>query len=1486
MNRLLFFICLNIVLAPAVLAQQSSSTTPQCRPGICFQTQQARNNYAFSHGCTFNNPTTGGGSGSTDPSSCPVDGSNSSTLSNAGNPIDVGTGNKFQIERDYRDALPDGLQFVRSYNSFQGNKDVGMGHGWRHNWLRRIREDKSGLVTAFRPDGAHFIFQKESTYVAPPGVVDRLEKTAQGWRYLTGRGEVETYDATGDLQELRLPSGRTHTLQYGNDKQLVAVTDDRGRRLHFSYSGKHVSGVTLPSNEVLSFTYDDASHLIGIYRRPVGLLAAITHWRSKPTTRYHYDDARFPNALTGLDDATGARYASWAYDAIGRAIMSQHGDGAEKITINYRDETTAIITNAVGHVATYTLEPMGDGRRRVVAITGKAGNTCPQLRQRNHFNQNGFLDLAADNDQQGRIMQRNARGLIETEYDGVHVAADNSWTPAEGSLKITRTWHAQLPLVTTATTYRYRANQWQPVLQNTYAYDARGNVQSDTTQDLLSSAAANSAPTKRQWTYTRQYHDAAQRNLSQLSISDPLGHTTQLNYDALGRLTTTANALQQITAFTDYTAAYLPQHLTLPNGQSIALHYDDQHRITAITRGDNTEREETRIDYLANGLVSHLHLANGNEFYFTYNAARQLTSIKNGRGETQTLDPSKLNGDWLNRTLSDASGKLALKQQRRQDEWGRLLKWLGNSNQLTELTYNEAGDLAAVHEGAENTTATSVANTDKETPRTTQAKYDTLHRLTELIDAAGYSTQVNYSHSGQIETVVDANKNATHYVRNGFGEVLQENNPARGNDTYRYDALGNPIQHNQTQLHYDALNRLTAIDAPGEADDIHYTYDQTDAEHGNGIQQLTRIETRDQIIDYQYDNLGRRIQERSVDKEGKQYTHITILKYRYLAGNRLDQLTYPDGSEVHYHYDNERISDVTYTDSNDPAKAEKPLLKKITYAPFGGPQQWTYGNGLTQTIGNDLDGRVQLIELRNGANPAIWAQGYGYDRYNNIKKIERAGSDQTKQTQQFDYDLLDRLTGEKSPTQAVQYDYDPVGNRLNDIENGKPTKLTYTEGNRLTQRGDVKITLDGRGNLIEETEVGTGPEPKKKTSRRFDYNSNNRPINFYKDGQLAAQYHYNANGLRDRKTLVNATQAQPKPQTQITQFTYAPDTRLLSAGSNTQTTHYIWLGGAPIAQIEKPAHPQQAQATITYLHTDHLLTPRIATNEQQKIVWHWQSDAFGETAAENDPDKDGQRTQIQLRFPGQYADEESGLYYNVFRYYDPKNGRYTQSDPIGLGGGVNSFTYVGGGPLASADSLGLFTTYWGGAGLDGSYIADQVSALEAAGVSNVHIGTGSGGTIFDAVHVNLFRYQINSDFFKLRDGIQKNPCPEPGAEPEQFNLIGYSYGSLVAAQTANYYANHGQVVDNLVLIGSPIDAGFLASLQANPNIKHVIIKNLTGQGDPISAGMSEGSLLSSTPTLIKQMITGTGHFYYAPDNNVGKSRRADFANEMFSSGLK
>ncbi|WP_169307221.1 RHS repeat-associated core domain-containing protein [Chitiniphilus eburneus] len=96
----------------------------------------------------------------------------------------------------------------------------------------------------------------------------------------------------------------------------------------------------------------------------------------------------------------------------------------------------------------------------------------------------------------------------------------------------------------------------------------------------------------------------------------------------------------------------------------------------------------------------------------------------------------------------------------------------------------------------------------------------------------------------------------------------------------------------------------------------------------------------------------------------------------------------------------------------------------------------------------------------------------------------------------------------------------------------------------------------------------------------------------------------------------------------------------------------------------------------------HLCVPpprQLSNPADNKIVWEWAiSEPFGHSTANADPDGDGQQLVYNLRFPGQYFDAETGRYYNYFRDYAPRIGRYIQSDPIGLAGGINTYGYVGG----------------------------------------------------------------------------------------------------------------------------------------------------------------------------------------------------------------
>ncbi|MES2535082.1 MAG: Ig-like domain-containing protein [Pseudomonadota bacterium] len=115
-----------------------------------------------------------------------------------------------------------------------------------------------------------------------------------------------------------------------------------------------------------------------------------------------------------------------------------------------------------------------------------------------------------------------------------------------------------------------------------------------------------------------------------------------------------------------------------------------------------------------------------------------------------------------------------------------------------------------------------------------------------------------------------------------------------------------------------------------------------------------------------------------------------------------------------------------------------------------------------------------------------------------------------------------------------------------------------------------------------------------------------------------------------------------------------------------------------------------AAAQVYYIDSDHLNTPRVITDATNNIVWQWgNSDPFGGNLPEEDPGNTGNRLEFNLRFPGQYFDKETGLHYNYRRTYDPSIGRYVESDPIGLQGGINTYAYVEGNPIAYYDPRGL-----------------------------------------------------------------------------------------------------------------------------------------------------------------------------------------------------
>lgn len=198
------------------------------------------------------------------------------------------------------------------------------------------------------------------------------------------------------------------------------------------------------------------------------------------------------------------------------------------------------------------------------------------------------------------------------------------------------------------------------------------------------------------------------------------------------------------------------------------------------------------------------------------------------------------------------------------------------------------------------------------------------------------------------------------------------------------------------------------------------------------------------------------------------------------------------------------------------------------------------------------------------------------------------------------------------------------------------------------------------------------------------------------------------------------------------------------------------------------------------------------------------------------------------------------------------------------------------------------TLYWGGAGLDGPYVQSQIEAFRKTGIAHCFAGlTNSGsvayghaGTLIDAIRSGLVVRYRDAGEWTITSGM--------AAEAPQFNLIGYSYGSLLAAQTAWSYARNGHIVDNLVLVASPIDGAFLADLRGHRNIRNVLILDLRLYGDPIYAGMGQAELIAAAPLLAKQMLAGKGegHFHYAHVVRDSPDRWASLAQTIAAQGVR
>jgi RHS repeat-associated protein len=176
-----------------------------------------------------------------------------------------------------------------------------------------------------------------------------------------------------------------------------------------------------------------------------------------------------------------------------------------------------------------------------------------------------------------------------------------------------------------------------------------------------------------------------------------------------------------------------------------------------------------------------------------------------------------------------------------------------------------------------------------------------------------------------------------------------------------------------------------------------------------------------------------------------------------------------------------------------------------------------------------------------------------------------------------------------------------------------------------------------------------------------------------------------------------------------------------------------------------------------YYITDHLGAPQVITDDSGSVVWKAEYLPFGNV---NILTAD---IENNLRFPGQYYDAETGLHYNWNRYYDPETGRYIAADPIGLGGGINLYAYVGGDPINAIDPTGELL-FIAAAAYYGATYTGVMLGLDAALIGAVAWAAQDHSGVLDDTYLSESLHPREDYLLRWKDyGYPRDPkdyCPE------------------------------------------------------------------------------------------------------------------------------
>jgi RHS repeat-associated protein len=736
-----------------------------------------------------------------------------------------------------------------------------------------------------------------------------------------------------------------------------------------------------------------------------------------------------------------------------------------------------------------------------------------------------------------------------------------------------------------------------------------------------------------------------------IARTDPLGNTTRSTWDENGRLAATTDPLGRVTGFRYNEYGDLVT-TTNPDGTQVLVEYNQNRRPVTVVNEDGAvwRREFDQADRMLAEIDP-----TGARTTYAYSDAGYLTSVTDALGHLTRIevDPA-----GLPLAVTDPTGNTTRYDY---DRFGRMttvtdplggvttMVWTVEGKPLRRVlpdgaverwNYDGEGNLREAVDPQGNITRTDVGHFDKPVTEirpdgtTLTLGYDTELRLASVTNEQGLVWRYEYDAAGNLVAETDFNGRTRAYRHDAAGQLVEQT-----------DGTGQT-----TRFAYDALGRLVRRESSDEISMFGY----------DPIGRILMARNADAEVVYSYDHAGRPLTETINGR--------MVASAYDLVGRRIGRRT-PSGSESVWEYD---------PNSRPTALHAAGRTIRFGYDAAGREIERHLGTNVLLAQAWDPNDRLTAQSVLVGGRSAA-SRAYRYLPDGFLSGVD----DQLTGPRRYELDPVGRVTGVHGAGWAERYSYDRAGNMVGaDWPAAEPDDLGRREytGTLIRRAGTVRYEHDAEGRIVLRQRKTLSARPQ---TWRYTWNSQNRLVAVRTPDGQQWQYRYDAFGRRIAKQRLA-----PGGVGVLEQVDFSWDGIELVEQVHNQTRAVVWDWDPgnyrAVSQVQRTAlrdAPQQwVDQQFHAIVTDLVGTPTELVDADGNLSVQPRQTLWGASAAG--------MGDTPLRFPGQYHDPETGLHYNLQRYYDPVAGRYASMDPLGLTPSPNPQAYVPN-PTAWIDPNGL-----------------------------------------------------------------------------------------------------------------------------------------------------------------------------------------------------